>query len=165
MLAAASTTAKTAMSPTRSPAAHQPSRPGSAAATSRNSHAFTRLAATARPIAGRSVVVFALVLDEPAWRPVRLRGVAAARAVQRRDVLQWDQDVAVQLDVRHVVDGAVRGEDAILIVTAEERDLHLLALVLAGVVLHVARGYLRRRQEVAPVRADCAADVREGVER
>src|SRR3954464_11496136 len=45
------------------------------------------------------VAVFALVLGEPARRPVRLRRVASARAMQRGDVLQRDQDMAVQLDV------------------------------------------------------------------
>src|SRR5436309_1635324 len=139
MLAAASTTANTAISPTRTPAAHQPSSPGMPAATSRNSQALARLAAMARRTRGRSAVVFAFVLDEPARRPVRLGRIAAARAVERRDVLQRDEDVAVELDVRDLVDGAVRGEDAVLVIAAEERDLHLLALVLARVVLHVAR--------------------------
>ena len=41
---------------------------------------------------------------EPARRPVGLRRVAAARAVERGDVLQRDEDVPVQLDVRDVVD-------------------------------------------------------------
>src|SRR4051794_11809332 len=133
MLAAASTTAKTAISPTRMPAAHQPRRPGIAAATSRNSQAFARLAAIVRRIRGGSGVVFALVLDEPARRPVRLGRVATARAMERRDVLQRDEDVAVELDVRHLVDSAVRREDTVLVIAAEERDLHLLALVLARV--------------------------------
>ena len=46
------------------------------------------------------------------------------------------QDVAVELDVRHLVDGAVGGEDAFVVVAAEHRDFDLLALVLARVVLH-----------------------------
>src|SRR6476619_6045429 len=77
----------------------------------------------------------ALVLGEPARRPVRLGRVAAARAVQRGDVLEWDQDVAVELDVRDLVDGAVGGQDAVVVVAAEHGDLDLLALVLARVVL------------------------------
>src|SRR5205814_1461560 len=71
-------------------------------------------------------------------RPVGLRRVAAARAVQRGDVLQRDQDVPVQLDVGDVLDVAVRGQHAVLVLAAEERDLDLLALVLVGVVLHRA---------------------------
>ena len=73
---------------------------------------------------------------EPARRPVGLGGVAAARAVQRRDVLERDEDVAVELDVGNVLDRAVRGEHSLLVLAAEERDLDLLALVLVRVVLH-----------------------------
>jgi hypothetical protein len=51
------------------------------------------------------------------------------------DVLQRDQDVAVQLEVGHVVEQAVRSEHAVLVVAAEQRDLDLLALVLVGVIL------------------------------
>ena len=47
-----------------------------------------------------------------------------------------DQDVPVQLDVRDVVDVAVRRQHAVLVLAAEERDLDLLTLVLVGVVLH-----------------------------
>ena len=43
--------------------------------------------------------------------------------------------MAVQLDVGDVLDVAVRGEDAVLVLAAEERDLDLLALVLVRVVL------------------------------
>jgi hypothetical protein len=56
--------------------------------------------------------------------------------MKRGDVLERNQDVAVELDVRHVVDRAVRGEHAVLVVAPEERELDLLPLVLAGVVLH-----------------------------
>ena len=78
-----------------------------------------------------------VVLEQAARRPVFvLRRVAAARAVERRDVLERDEDVAVQLDVGDLVDVAVCGEDALLVIAAEERDLDLLALVLARVVLH-----------------------------
>ena len=73
---------------------------------------------------------------QPARRPVGLGRVAAARAVERGDVLERDEDVAVQLDVGDVLDVAVRGQHAFLVVAAEERDLDLLALVLVGVVLH-----------------------------
>ena len=50
-----------------------------------------------------------------------------------------DQDVPVQLDVGDVVDVAVRGQHAVLVLAAEERDLDLLTLVLVGVVLHAER--------------------------
>ena len=50
-----------------------------------------------------------------------------------------NQDVPVQLEVGDVVEEAVGGEHAVLVVAAEERDLDLLALVFAGVVLQ-ARG-------------------------
>src|SRR5262249_46722490 len=65
----------------------------------------------------------ALVLGEAARGPVRLGRVAAARAVQRSDVLERDQDVAVELDVRDLVDGAVGGQDAVVVVAAEHGDL------------------------------------------
>src|SRR5262249_14796001 len=57
-------------------------------------------------------------------------------AVQGGDVLQRHEDVPVELDVRNVVDEAVGGQDAVLILPAEERDLDALPLVLLGVVLH-----------------------------
>jgi hypothetical protein len=56
--------------------------------------------------------------------------------VERRDVLEGDEDVPVQLDVGDLVDVAVRGQHAFLVLAAEEGDLDLLALVLARVVLH-----------------------------
>ena len=62
--------------------------------------------------------------------------VAAAGAVERGDVLQRHEDVAVQLDVRDLVDVAIGREHALLVLAAEERDLDLLALVLPRVVLH-----------------------------
>jgi len=55
--------------------------------------------------------------------------------VERGDVLKRNEDVPVQLQVRDVVEEAVRGEHAVLVVAAKERDLDLFALVLAGVVL------------------------------
>ena len=79
----------------------------------------------------------AVVVQKPPRRPVVvLRGVAAARAVERGDVLERHEDVPVQLDVRNLVDVAVGGEHAFLILAAEESYLDLFALVLAGVVLH-----------------------------
>src|SRR3954465_5163919 len=78
----------------------------------------------------------AVGLVEPARRPVRLGRVAAARAVERRDVLERDEDVPVQLDVGNLVHVAVRSEHALLVLAAEESDLDLLTLVLACVVLH-----------------------------
>jgi dynactin complex subunit len=56
--------------------------------------------------------------------------------VERGDVLERNEDVAVQLEVRDLVHEAVRREHAFLVVTPEEGDLDALALVLAGVVLH-----------------------------
>ncbi len=47
--------------------------------------------------------------------------------------------MAVELDMRDVVDRAVRGQDAVLVVAAEERDLDLLTLVLARVVVDAAQ--------------------------
>ena len=91
----------------------------------------------AAPSVLRRSVFLPVVLEQAARRPVFvLRRVAATRTVERRDVLEWDEDVPVQLDVRHLVDVAVRGEHAFLVLAAEERDLDLLALVLARVVLH-----------------------------
>src|SRR5919204_55134 len=82
---------------------------------------------------------------EPPRRPVWLGGVASARAVQRRDVLERDQDVAVQLEVGDVFDEAVGGEDAVLVVASEERDLDLFAFVFVGVILHRGRNQSSRR--------------------
>ena len=64
------------------------------------------LRAAASRIAKRVVVVeaVAVVVAEPARRPVRLRRVAAARAVERGDVLERHEDVAVELDVGDVLD-------------------------------------------------------------
>jgi hypothetical protein len=55
--------------------------------------------------------------------------------VERGDVLQRHEDVAVQLDVGDVLDVAVRGEDTLLVLPSEEGDLDLLALVFVRVVL------------------------------
>jgi hypothetical protein len=85
---------------------------------------------------GHSLV--AVFLFQPARWPVVVRRVAAARAVERRDVLERDEDMAVELDVSDVLDVAVGRQHAFLVLTAEERDLHLLTLVLVGVVLHGA---------------------------
>jgi hypothetical protein len=56
--------------------------------------------------------------------------------VEGGDVLERDEDVAVQLDVRDALDGAVGRERAFLVLAAEELDLDLLPLVLVRVVLH-----------------------------
>src|SRR5262249_7825835 len=92
----------------------------------------------------------AVVLRETPGRPVGLGGVATARAVERGDVLQRDQNVAVQFDVRHVLDDAVSREDAVLVIAAEEGDLDLLALVLVRVVLHEKPVYCRRLRANPP---------------
>ena len=104
------------------------------------------LRAAAPRTLGASAVVVLVVrpvvpveLLEPTWRPVRLRRVAAARAMERRDVLQRDQDVAVQFDVSDVVHGAVGRQHAVLVVAVHQGDLDLLALVLVRVVLHGAQ--------------------------
>jgi hypothetical protein len=55
--------------------------------------------------------------------------------VEGGDVLERDEDVPVQLDVRDVLEVAVRGQDAVLVLAAEEGDLDLLALVLVRVIL------------------------------
>src|SRR5436309_4284660 len=111
------------------------------AGTASSNHAFSTLRTTAtrgRTVLCLVVALVCVVFGEPVRRPVGFRRVAAARAVERGDVLQRDQDVPVQLDVGDVLDIAVRGQHAVLILAAEERDLDLLALVLVGVVLHRA---------------------------
>ena len=65
-----------------------------------------------------------------------------------------------------VLDRAVRGERPVLVLAAEERDLHPLALVLVRVVLHGAEGngtpygcvvarVVRSRSAVPAERSDC----------
>src|SRR5262249_2615827 len=98
--------------------------------------------------------VVALVLGEPTRRPIRLRRIAAARTVEGGNVLQRDQDVAVQLDLGAVVDGAVRGEPAVLVNAGHPWHFALLALVLARVVLHVSersRSRLTKRASLSYV--------------
>jgi hypothetical protein len=56
--------------------------------------------------------------------------------VEGGDVLERDEDVPVQLEVRHTLDSAVGRECAVLIFAAEQFDLDLLALVFVRVVLH-----------------------------
>ena len=65
----------------------------------------------------------------------------------------------VQLDVRDVLDVAVRGQHTLLVLPAEERDLDLLALVLVGVVLHRAVSVYPREGAVPDSEADVAAVV------
>ena len=68
--------------------------------------------------------------------------------------------MAVQLDVRDVLEVAVGGQDAVLVLAAEQGDLDLLALVLVGVVLHRACRDLsdgRGQTIVAEVQLDHAA--------
>jgi hypothetical protein len=86
--------------------------------------------------AHREAALGAVALGEPARWPIGLRGVAPARAVERGDVLERDEDVAVELDVRHALDRAVGGQGPVLVLAAEELDVHLLAPVLVRVVLH-----------------------------
>jgi len=46
--------------------------------------------------------------------------------------------MAVQLDMGDVVHVAVRRQDSILVLAAEQRDLDLLTLVLVRVILHAS---------------------------
>src|SRR5215204_3729829 len=131
----------------RYPPTHQPSPPTIAQKLRRSSQALRRFLAVGRK---PTLLRVALVLGEAPRRPVGLRRVAPARAMERGDVLQGDQDVAVELDVSNLVDGAVGGQDALVVVAAEQRNLDLLALVLARVVLH------------RPERTRCAAPSRGG---
>src|SRR6478609_7162474 len=115
--AASRSAQKTKIEARRAPPSAQPIRPNRAASASTSSQDLAMLRAATGPV-------------------LVLRSVAAARAVKRRNVLKGDEDVAVQLDVRDLVDVAVRGQHAFLVLAAEQRDLDLLALVLARVVLH-----------------------------
>jgi hypothetical protein len=62
--------------------------------------------------------------------------------------------VAVELDVGNVLERAVRRENALLILAAEQGDFDLLALVLVRIILHRAessrslRGRVRRVWEL-----------------
>jgi len=70
--------------------------------------------------------------------------------------------VAVQLEMGHVVEQAVRGEHAVLVVAAEEGDLDLLPFVLVGVVLdgsETSRERLSSNAARDVVVARCAACV------
>ena len=58
--------------------------------------------------------------------------------MQAGDVLERHEDVPVELDVGDVLDQAVGGEDAVLLLAPEEGDLDRLALVPGRVVLHRA---------------------------
>jgi hypothetical protein len=71
--------------------------------------------------------------------------------VKGGDVLERNQDVPVQLDVNDVLDVTVGGEDALLVLAAEESDLDLLALVLARVVLDASeRSRIGSTERVVP---------------
>jgi hypothetical protein len=132
---AMSSTQKIEIDAGRYPPAHQPRPPTRAQKPRSRNQALKRFLAAGRKPTGLGV---ALVLGEAARRPVGLRGVAAARAMKRGDVLERDEDVPVQLDVRYLVDRAVGGQHTLVVVAAEEGDLDLLALVLARVVVHGA---------------------------
>src|SRR5919201_5599904 len=113
-----------------------------------NAHAFVRLSTegsvlriAAQAAALPVVRLVPLVFRQPAGRPVGLRSIAATPAVEGCDVLERDEDVAVELDVRDVVDVAVGSQNALLIFAAEEGDLDVLTLVFAGVVLPRASVY------------------------
>src|SRR6185437_9304408 len=108
----------------------QPRSPSTEQAPTSSAHAFRTLRKTRRRLA-----LIAVLLLEPARRPIVFRSVAAARAVERGDVLQRHEDVAVQLDVSDILDVAVRGQHALLVFPTEKGDLDLLAFVLVRVVL------------------------------
>src|SRR6185312_11164956 len=141
---AASSEQKANRTAPRRSASSQPIPANADASSPTRSQALRMLRATAPRTPPRSAfvvlvvgtVVLAVELLEPARRPVRLGRVAAARAVEARHVLERHEDVPVQLDVRDVLDRAVRGERALLVLPPEERQLDLLTLVLVGVVLH-----------------------------
>src|SRR6185312_3002594 len=80
--------------------------------------------------------LFAVGACQPAGWPVGLRSVTATRAVEGGDVLEGDQDVAVQFDVRNAFDAAVGGQGSVLVLAPEELDLDLFPFVLVRVVLH-----------------------------
>jgi hypothetical protein len=67
--------------------------------------------------------------------------------MERRDVLQGDEDVTVELDVRDILERAVRGQNALMVLPSEQRDLDLLALVLVRVVLDGAQASRSRSTE------------------
>jgi hypothetical protein len=58
--------------------------------------------------------------------------------------------VAVQLDVRHILDRAVGGKHALLVLAAEQGDLDLLTLVLVRVVLDALESSLYRLNKRSP---------------
>src|SRR5215207_1568488 len=130
------------------PPSHQPSAVRSAVNPPRKSHAFTMFRAASSPGRGARrgprpsgfVVGLWVRVGQAAGRPVGVRCVTAARAMKRRDVLERNEDVPVQLDVRHVLHVAIGRQATLLVVASEEGDLNLLALVLARVVLHGAEG-------------------------
>src|SRR5687767_4775625 len=89
----------------RKPPSSQPTAPRSATKPPRKSQAFAmfraawnagRITRARPPRCSRLVVRAGLGVGEPARGPVRLRGVAPAGAMERRDVLERDQDVTVQ---------------------------------------------------------------------
>ena len=98
--------------------------------------------------AAHSSGVVALVVGEAARRPVRLGRVASTRAMKRGDVLERNQDVAVELDVRHVVDRAVRGEHAVLVVARPRRPVTVADEV--GLPADVDRTLARRPPGLDP---------------
>jgi hypothetical protein len=113
----------------------------------------------------------AVVLLQPARRPVVLRRIAAAGAVQRGDVLERHEDVPVELDVGHFLHVAVGGQHAFLVLAAEKRNLDLLALVLVRVVLDGSKAnrfdspggssrWYRSPSASAPLDAGCTVEGR-----
>src|SRR5512132_262003 len=97
--------------PSGSPPSRQPSAVRSAASPPRKSHTFTMFRAASNPGRGAPrgapasgfVVGLWVGVGQATWRPVGVRCVTAARAMERGDVLERDEDVPVELDVRHVL--------------------------------------------------------------
>jgi hypothetical protein len=83
--------------------------------------------------------------------------------MKRRDVLEGNEDVAVQLDVGNVLHVAIGRQAALLIFASEERDLDLLPFVLARVVLHGAEGSDSRSSKPSSAPDICTAGAEETV--
>mgnify|MGYP006201050383 CR=1 FL=1 len=85
--------------------------------------------------------------------------------MERRDVLQRHEDVAVQLDVRDVLDVAVRGEHAFLVLAPEEglavTDRCFHAEIVRSGALNTATGQVTTAASVALTGATEASNGRE----
>ena len=114
----------------------QPTPPSAAARTAHEKQSFRQIERRDRP--RQDLRLSDVVLGEAARRPVGLRSVAPTRTVERSHVLERDEDVAVELHVRNILDRAVRRQCPLLVLATEEGDFDLFPLVLVRVVLHRA---------------------------